>query len=71
MKYEPCSAATVPSGVVWDVPPQHQGQHVTVAYARFPGEKTPACDGAKFKRVTDRSVGAQAHEYFRLLGGAS
>lgn len=66
MRYAKCKETDVPAGVYFHVAPQDQGQIVEVAY----GDLGPAehIRGARYRRVTDLSVGPWAREYYVLIG---
>lgn len=66
-KYVPCSNGEIPDGTRWDVPRTNQGQIVEVAFANAtPRERSEACDGDMYKRVTDRSDNSV--QYYRRVG---
>lgn len=46
----------VPTWTRFDVPPENQGQHVEVAYSEEHPCRTEAVEGAKYKRIIDRSL---------------
>lgn len=55
-EYAPCSRDEIPDSTRWDVPRANQGQIVEVAFANAsPRERSEACNGDMYKRVTDRS----------------
>jgi hypothetical protein len=54
--YRDVPAGDVPAGLQWNVPRFHQGQIVEVAYAHaYPGRRDEADEGARWRRVIDRS----------------
>jgi hypothetical protein len=61
--YVAIPAAALPPGVRFDVPPQHQGQHIEVAYGGF--ARHAHCHGDLYKRVHDRSLGPDAVTYYK------
>lgn len=63
-KYIPTSADKIPAHVRWDVPAHNQGQIVETAYADGRPGRDEACNGSKYRRVTDRSD--RSVTYYRL-----
>lgn len=45
----------LPADLVWDTPPQNQGQIVVVSYGRRGDSRTEACSDSDFQRVVDHS----------------
>ena len=66
MTYRRVDADTLPPDLIWHVPPQHQGQIIEAAYAEAHPVASAACDGARYKKITDRSVGPCASTYYCL-----
>ena len=67
--YIACSASDIPDRVRFDVPRRHQGQIVEIAYGGF--SRYEHDHGDPYMRRLDRSIGPNAHEYFRLRAGES
>jgi len=61
--YQPISRAEVPLDVRFDVPRQHQGQMVEVAFGGF--DRGEHGDGDPYKRIVDRS--ARETTFYRLV----
>jgi hypothetical protein len=59
--YMSVSRDKLPEELRFDVPREHQGQTIEVAYADYPTEAGEACNGAKYRRETDRSDGATTY----------
>jgi len=54
--YRECKMPAGAESWRWDVPPQNQGQIVTVAYSDGPTfDPAPACHGSRYQRVFDAS----------------
>ena len=61
--YQQVGPEAIPGGLCWDA--QDSGQFVVVCYAGY--GRAQAGDGDRYKRITDRSIGPQAHRYFKRV----
>jgi methylaspartate ammonia-lyase len=66
VKYKKCDRSDLPNGLVWHTPRVHQGQHIEVQYAE-PGARDELIEGARYKRVINRSVGPHDITYYRRI----